>query len=81
MAYKVLTAEEYGQADAALKEARLALQDREERLMTVYNQLETGMSLIGATAVEDRWVAAQPDSPAHTLLSSISFVPCISAKK
>uniref|UniRef100_A0A671UQF0 Phospholipid-transporting ATPase n=1 Tax=Sparus aurata TaxID=8175 RepID=A0A671UQF0_SPAAU len=54
VAYKILSAEEYAQADAGLREARLALQDREERLMTVYNQVETGMSLIGATAVEDR---------------------------
>lgn len=54
MAYKILSAEEYAQADAGLREARLALQDREEKLMAVYNQVETGMSLIGATAVEDR---------------------------
>lgn len=56
VAYKHLSAEEYAQADAGLNEARLALQDREEKLMAVYNQVETGMSLIGATAVEDRWV-------------------------
>ena len=54
VAYKHLNAEEYAQADAGLREARLALQDREEKLMAVYNQVETGMSLIGATAVEDR---------------------------
>lgn len=47
------------QAEAGLREARLALQDREERLMAVYNQVETGMSLIGATAVEDRWVTTR----------------------
>uniref|UniRef100_A0A4W6EHG3 Phospholipid-transporting ATPase n=1 Tax=Lates calcarifer TaxID=8187 RepID=A0A4W6EHG3_LATCA len=54
VAYKHLSAEEYAQADKGLREARLALQDREEKLMAVYNQVETGMSLIGATAVEDR---------------------------
>uniref|UniRef100_A0A8D0AMA4 Phospholipid-transporting ATPase n=1 Tax=Sander lucioperca TaxID=283035 RepID=A0A8D0AMA4_SANLU len=54
VAYKYLSAEEYAQADAGLREARLALQDREEQLITIYNQVETGMSLIGATAVEDR---------------------------
>ncbi|XP_037531685.1 phospholipid-transporting ATPase IG [Nematolebias whitei] len=54
VAYKRLNEEEYAQADAGLREAKLALQDREEKLMAVYNQLETGMSLIGATAVEDR---------------------------
>ncbi|XP_059377455.1 phospholipid-transporting ATPase IG-like [Carassius carassius] len=54
VAYKKLSAEEYAMADTGLREARLALQDREERLISVYNQVETGMSLIGATAVEDR---------------------------
>ncbi|XP_031653137.1 phospholipid-transporting ATPase 11C isoform X1 [Oncorhynchus kisutch] len=54
VAYKLLSSEEYAQADAGLREARLALDDREEKLMAVYNQVETGMSLIGATAVEDR---------------------------
>ncbi|KAI1903104.1 hypothetical protein AGOR_G00023770 [Albula goreensis] len=54
VAYKQLSAEEYEKADAGLREARLALQDREEKLTAVYNQIETGMSLIGATAVEDR---------------------------
>lgn len=56
VAYKILSADEYAQADAQLREARLALQDRDEKLTAVYNQVETGMSLIGATAVEDRWV-------------------------
>lgn len=56
VAYKQLSAEEYAVADSGLKTARLALQDREEKLMAMYNQVETGMSLIGATAVEDRLV-------------------------
>lgn len=56
VAYKYLCEDEYAQVDAELREARLALQDRDEKLMAVYNQVETGMSLIGATAVEDRWV-------------------------
>ena len=56
MAYKKLSPEEYARADADLQAARLALQDREEKLIAVYNQVEAGMTLIGATAVEDRWV-------------------------
>lgn len=80
MAYKYLSAEEYAQADAGLREARLALQDREEKLMAVYNQVETGMSLIGATAVEDRWVltrhnhTAVPDEPAEKSLNIVRSV-------
>lgn len=56
MAYKLLSPEEYAKADEELKEARLALQDREEKLLAVYNQVEAEMTLIGATAVEDQWV-------------------------
>ena len=56
VAYKKLSPEEYARADADLQAARLALQDREEKLIAVYNQVEAGMTLIGATAVEDRWV-------------------------
>lgn len=82
VAYKILSAEEYAQADAGLREARLALQDREERLMTVYNQVETGMSLIGATAVEDRWVLTQHSHRALILLFSnlavVLLLPCLS---
>ncbi|XP_049598111.1 phospholipid-transporting ATPase IG isoform X2 [Syngnathus scovelli] len=54
VAYKLLDLEEYAQLDASLREARLALQGREEKLVAIYNEVETGMSLIGATAVEDR---------------------------
>ncbi|KAL0974142.1 hypothetical protein UPYG_G00216180 [Umbra pygmaea] len=54
VAYKLLSPEEYSQVDSSLQEARLALHDREEKLLKVYNQVEDGMSLIGATAVEDR---------------------------
>ncbi|KAL4631648.1 phospholipid-transporting ATPase 11C-like isoform X1 [Arapaima gigas] len=54
VAYKQLSNEVFARVDGQLREARLALQDREEKLMAVYNQVEIGMSLIGATAVEDR---------------------------
>lgn len=73
VAYKILSAEEYAQADAGLREARLALQDREGKLMAVYNQVETGMSLIGATAVEDRLVITKHN---HTALFCILLL-CI----
>lgn len=88
VAYKILSSEEYAQADAGLREARLALQDREEKLMAVYNQVETGMSLIGATAVEDRYVvtwcncaflSTVPTSPFPSLLLKITGKPQKSA--
>uniref|UniRef100_A0A8D0CDW3 Phospholipid-transporting ATPase n=1 Tax=Scleropages formosus TaxID=113540 RepID=A0A8D0CDW3_SCLFO len=54
VAYKRLGNEDFARVDAELREARLSLHDREEKLMAVYNQVETDMILIGATAVEDR---------------------------
>ncbi|XP_062380155.1 phospholipid-transporting ATPase 11C isoform X1 [Sardina pilchardus] len=54
VAYKTLGAEEFAATEERLKEARLALQDREEKLTAVYNQVEKDLTLIGATAVEDR---------------------------
>lgn len=56
VAYKELNPEEFAEAEAQLQEARLALQDRDAKLTAVYNKVETNMSLIGATAVEDRSV-------------------------
>uniref|UniRef100_A0A8C4SP12 Phospholipid-transporting ATPase n=1 Tax=Erpetoichthys calabaricus TaxID=27687 RepID=A0A8C4SP12_ERPCA len=53
VAYKSLTPEEFEVVNGFLQEAKLALQDREEKLAKVYNDVETGMHLIGATAVED----------------------------
>ncbi|CAB1337197.1 unnamed protein product, partial [Coregonus sp. 'balchen'] len=45
VAYKLLSSEEYAQADAGLREARLALQDREEKLIAVYNQEEAAETM------------------------------------
>lgn len=32
----------------------MALQDREEKLENIFDEIETNMNLIGATAVEDK---------------------------
>lgn len=39
-----------------MNEAKLALQDREQRLAQAYDVIERDFVLLGATAVEDRWV-------------------------
>uniref|UniRef100_A0A8D0H4E5 Phospholipid-transporting ATPase n=1 Tax=Sphenodon punctatus TaxID=8508 RepID=A0A8D0H4E5_SPHPU len=54
VAFKELTQEEYDQIDRQLCEAKMALQDREERMAKVFDDTEDDMHLIGATAVEDR---------------------------
>lgn len=47
---------EYEEACHHLNEAKLALQDREQRLAQAYDVIERDFVLLGATAVEDRWV-------------------------
>uniref|UniRef100_A0A6I8N6V6 Phospholipid-transporting ATPase n=1 Tax=Ornithorhynchus anatinus TaxID=9258 RepID=A0A6I8N6V6_ORNAN len=54
VAFKVLTQADYDKIDQELSEAKMALQDREEKLAKVFDDIETNMNLIGATAVEDR---------------------------
>ncbi|ETE73404.1 putative phospholipid-transporting ATPase IH, partial [Ophiophagus hannah] len=56
VAYKKFTYEEYEIVEKQLQEAKLALQDREKKLAEAYEQIEHGLILLGATAVEDRLV-------------------------
>ncbi|XP_073497343.1 phospholipid-transporting ATPase IG isoform X2 [Phyllobates terribilis] len=54
VAYKELSQEEYDKMNKQLDEAKIALQEREEKLARVFDDIEDGMHLLGATAVEDR---------------------------
>ncbi|XP_073214511.1 phospholipid-transporting ATPase IG isoform X5 [Lepidochelys kempii] len=54
VAFKELTQEDYKKIDGQLSEAKMALQDREEKMARIFDDIETDMHLIGATAVEDR---------------------------
>ncbi|KFQ32733.1 putative phospholipid-transporting ATPase IG, partial [Merops nubicus] len=54
VAFKELTQKEYDKIDRQLSEAKMALQDREEKMAKVFEDTEADMHLIGATAVEDR---------------------------
>ncbi|NXH10677.1 AT11C ATPase, partial [Bucco capensis] len=54
VAFKELTQNEYDRIDRQLNEAKMALQDREEKMAKVFEDTEADMHLIGATAVEDR---------------------------
>ncbi|XP_056396764.1 phospholipid-transporting ATPase IG isoform X1 [Hyla sarda] len=54
VAYKELSHEEYDRMNTKLDMAKMALQDREEKLARVYDDIEDDMHLLGATAVEDR---------------------------
>ncbi|XP_053129386.1 phospholipid-transporting ATPase IG isoform X3 [Hemicordylus capensis] len=54
VAFKEIPESEYSGIDYLIKEASMALQDREAKMGMVFDQIETNMHLIGATAVEDR---------------------------
>ncbi|XP_053166189.1 phospholipid-transporting ATPase IH isoform X2 [Hemicordylus capensis] len=54
VAYKKFTYEEYESVQKQLQEAKLALRDREKKLAEAYEQIERGLILLGATAVEDQ---------------------------
>uniref|UniRef100_A0A4W3IID2 Phospholipid-transporting ATPase n=1 Tax=Callorhinchus milii TaxID=7868 RepID=A0A4W3IID2_CALMI len=53
VAYKELTQDEYDHINAQLHEAKMALKDRDEKLAQVYDDIESNLHIIGATAVED----------------------------
>uniref|UniRef100_A0A452DLE8 Phospholipid-transporting ATPase n=1 Tax=Capra hircus TaxID=9925 RepID=A0A452DLE8_CAPHI len=54
VAYKRLVPEEYEGICKLLQAAKVALQDRDKKLAEAYEQIETDLVLLGATAVEDR---------------------------
>lgn len=47
---------DYVKIDEKLTSASQALGDREDQLAKVFNEVETDLDLLGATAVEDRYV-------------------------
>uniref|UniRef100_A0A3P8YVM2 Phospholipid-transporting ATPase n=1 Tax=Esox lucius TaxID=8010 RepID=A0A3P8YVM2_ESOLU len=54
VAYRSLSPADYEEACHRLSAAKLALQDRDQRLMQAYDFIERDFTLLGATAVEDR---------------------------
>ncbi|KAL3847179.1 hypothetical protein ACJMK2_018103 [Sinanodonta woodiana] len=54
IAERKLSPEEFSHFNEQLKEARNSLQDREQKLDKVFDSVETNLTLLGATAVEDK---------------------------
>ncbi|XP_026307615.1 phospholipid-transporting ATPase IG isoform X5 [Piliocolobus tephrosceles] len=60
VAFKEIAPDDYERINRQLIEAKMALQDREEKMEKVFDDIETNMNLIGATAVEDKaWTEHQ----------------------
>ncbi|KAK3752469.1 hypothetical protein RRG08_032761 [Elysia crispata] len=53
---------EYQELSEKLAEARLSLVDREAKVAEVYNECESNLTLLGATAVEDKLQADVPET-------------------
>ncbi|XP_028397580.1 probable phospholipid-transporting ATPase IF isoform X2 [Dendronephthya gigantea] len=54
IAKKVIPKEKYEEMNAKLKEASEAINERDEQLAKVYEDVESGLTLLGATGIEDR---------------------------
>lgn len=54
VAYKEISPAEYQGIDKRIKEATMALQDREVKMSKAFDEIESDMHLLGSTAVEDR---------------------------
>lgn len=53
------------------QEASVSLDDREAKLEAVYEEIEGGLSLLGATAIEDRLQDGVPEAIADLKLAGI----------
>lgn len=58
---RVLDEDEVHQFQVELEEIQTSMERVEERVEEVYSKLETGLTLIGATALEDRLQDNVPD--------------------
>ncbi|XP_042336155.1 phospholipid-transporting ATPase IG isoform X1 [Sceloporus undulatus] len=68
VAFKEISQAQYVVISGQIKEATMALQDREAKMAKVFDEIETDMHLIGSTAVEDKLqdLAAETIEALHT---------------
>ncbi|KAI0823535.1 phospholipid-translocating P-type ATPase [Trametes gibbosa] len=62
LAYKVVPEDEYEAWAKRYHEATVSLDDREEKIEAVSEEIEHGLSLLGATAIEDRLQDGVPEA-------------------
>lgn len=71
VARRVLSKSEFENIASSMKEARLAIQNRDNKLSMVYQQAETNLRLIGTTAVEDTLQEGVPETIASLRAAGI----------
>ncbi|THU78043.1 phospholipid-translocating ATPase [Dendrothele bispora CBS 962.96] len=73
LAYKVLSKEEYEEWNERYHEATVAIEDREEKIDRVSDELEQGLRLLGATAIEDSLQDGVPETIADLKRAGIKI--------
>jgi len=72
-AYRVLSEAQYEAWAAGHLQASMAIQDRGDKLMAVYNEIERDLTLIGATGIEDKLQDGVPETIASLREANIKI--------
>ena len=67
LAVKTIDEAEYQQWSAKFHEASIAIENKEEKVDKVAKLMESNLSLLGATAIEDKLQDGVPETIAHLL--------------
>jgi phospholipid-translocating ATPase len=73
LAYKVIPEEEYDEWSHRYHEATVALDDREDEIEKVSDEMEQGLRLLGATAIEDKLQDGVPETIADLKRAGIKI--------
>ena len=71
IAMKILSQGEYDKFSADLKEAQMSAENKDEKVAEVYNKIESGLILLGATIVEDKLQDLVPETIRDLRLAKI----------
>ena len=73
LAMRILSEEEYQKFNDDLKEAQMALEDKDEKVNKIYEQIENDLFLIGTTIVEDKLQDKVPETIHDLRLANIKI--------
>ncbi|CAH0406188.1 unnamed protein product [Chilo suppressalis] len=73
VAMKTLTKNEYLEFESEYKEARLSVQNRNEKTMAALSKLQCGLTLLGVTGVEDRLADNVPETLAKLRTAGVKI--------
>uniref|UniRef100_A0A5S6R3N5 Phospholipid-transporting ATPase n=1 Tax=Trichuris muris TaxID=70415 RepID=A0A5S6R3N5_TRIMR len=73
LAYKVVDQDYFAEWNKRSDEASVALQNRQEKMDAVCDEIETGMTLVGATAIEDKLQEGVPETIANLMAADIKI--------